>query len=295
METVNSAKIPINVFFHYVDRIIIPKNIPNIPNITTPKHLTIKEKKTTPVQTIRFNLNSLSKDNKEKKCDAIKGLLKTVKDDATLSSISAEILENFIIGEINIDNYLYVLESIGNFYLEKNDNNKRTLKSIFLNDCRRKIYDYIDRNNMSELALLNTDDDDDFDLFNKKKDKISNLVTTICRIFNRSNDSIVKLGENNICCLVKDILGIYETIQNEMVLVGDPLNPDTVCDDEFKYENLRKSCSVYAEILYLVFFNCIFNKNSELNTLFDTFKKKIIPTLTEAFLKSKCSTLVSLK
>lgn len=282
---------------------VTPIDISVIPGITIPAHLSTKKKigeENTISIEIRKIFNRTTVDNILK---AQKELIKIVKTNAqnieALVDIAEEILQNFIIKEQNIKNYMHLLNAIHNATIVATDpmiEKPRTIGYYFTEKCRVMIFGCIDKNNIRMLAKLDLDDINQSDKYDREREKIINLIIIVCCLFDQRGTSLIRLSETPIYSVMFHILTSYRDAQNQMIELGNPYETD--CSNEEEYEILTKMCTLYAEQLY-VFLDKIgsqlaknsSNKSLNMSELIDRFKSEVIPTLTEAFLKSKCESL----
>lgn len=284
-----------------------------IPNIVIPSHLAPKRRPTQAANTasilVRKLFNSLTQDNME----LVKNQLRTtVTEKATspdvIEEIAHEILGNFLISSQNIDNYMTLLNSIDRVCVQMNINGENkysmTIGKYFLQMCRLKIFKYISENHSRKLAVFDQDDDDDLDKYNRKKDRIINMVLTICAIYLQRDRCSLKLTAMQMFPLINTIMLSYMNSFKIMDKLGDPYETD--CEDEDEYFIRKNMCILYADQLYN-FFNKLgkefmldptliedkkSKKTNTMSVLVERFQTTIIPTLTESYMISKCKNIV---
>lgn len=318
LKSITPKKISVSRLMSFRNYVVKPVDGLNIPHITVPSHL-ISKKRITEVGDnlsvdIRLLFNSLNADNLEK----IKEELRTViiskaKSEEMIKESAREILENFIIGEKNIKNYMHLLNavSLACVLIPESSNNTKsvlvnntkvavslTIGNFFLNNCKDMIFNFISEKYIRSLASLDQDDNDQLDEYNRKREKTSNLIITICCLYDQRHSANTKLTAIHLYPLMNSILNIYNKLQNSMINLGNPYD-DQGCTDEDEYEILRKMCNLYAEQLYLFMSkngNDFINdkdviKGQTLADLVKRYKTEVVPTLTEAYLISRCSAL----
>lgn len=301
---------------------IEPVNM-DIPNINIPLTMTVKKRETEAPNTISVNirslLNSLTSDNilqvKEKIREVI---INKVQNIDMLNEIAHELLEQFIITEQHIKNYMQILNSIHAakiLIVDQTTNEKKlsdTIGNCFLKQCRILIMEKISEENILNLAKLNLDDYKQLLVYNKEKSKILNLIIVICCLYEQKTTTYVRINAEQIFSVMNKIFDIYKKLQTKMLNLGNPYEEE--CKDEEEYFICEKMCTIYAEQLYTFIYTCydlfmndqtlinsgfreypISTQNTTTNfTMKDVilkFKLEIIPTLTEAFLISKCNEL----
>jgi hypothetical protein len=280
----------------------------NIPNITVPQHLISKKRATEASDNIVVNtrhlFNSLTKDNihsiKEQFRAAIVAKAKSVE---MLDEIAQEILKNFIISEINIGNYMHLLNAVSPICVllpgtqDKSGTGKNvssTIGNFFLQKCKELIFKYISEDNIRSLAKMDLSDPDQEDAYGREREKIINLIITICYLYEQRHVSSTRLSALQLYYLIGNMFTSYNQLQQKMNELGNPYEGD--CSDEEEYEIIRKMCNLYAEQLYTFMAREAkeFSKDPDqikgqtLKTLVGRFKLEIVPTLTEDFLISKC-------
>lgn len=279
----------------------------NIPNITMPSHLVSKKRSTEANDTLAVNIrllfNSLTNDNITESKERLRSIVYAKAQNVEmLNEIAEELLQNFIISEQNIKNYMHLLNAIWNASVliqcpDASDKVSPTIGNYFLNKCKDMIFNNISEKHIRMLALMDQDDSDDLDKYNREREKIINLIITICHLYAQRTTAYIKLTAVQIFSVLKIILDTYTNIQNKMKELGDPYEDE--CEDEDEYECCRRMCSIYAEHVYTFlsqqgrefFIDKTVVKDQNLGYLINRFSTEIIPTLTEAYLISKCKSL----
>lgn len=302
-------KISVSQLISWKNQLVKPIDGLLIPNITIPAHLVSKKRSTEVVDTLIINIrqlfNSLTADNiahvKQQLKDTIVEKAKTTQ---SIMDIAQEILSNFLINEVNIKNYMHLLNAISPVCVlitntdnsEKSKNVSPTIGNMFLRNCRDSIFKYLHMENIRNLALLDQDDIDEFDKYNREREKIINLVITICYLYEQRHTPNIKITAMQLIPLMRTILTNYQILQNKMKELGNPYEED--CSDEQEYEICNKMCAIYAEQIY-EFINhelTEFQKDTTkidndetLMTLVEKFRTEVMPTLNQAYLISKCN------
>lgn len=269
-----------------------------IPNITIPDHLSTN--KSDPVSiSIRHLFNSLREDNIKKVTDQLRAVVyEKAKNMAVLNEISEEMLTNFLIYDQNIKTCMHMLNAIHNCSIIVSENEKpKTIGALFLEKCKVQIYADIDENNIRMLAELNTDDIDQTDIYNRKREKINNLIITICNLYEQRTTVHIKLTGNHLYPVITRLLDTYQKLQQQLIALGDPY--EDKCSDEKEYETIKKMCTLYAEQLYTFMSleggsfktDPLVIKDQTMMTVVDRFNKEVVPTLTETYLIYKCKAL----
>lgn len=304
-------KISVNQLISWKNKSVKPIDGLLIPNITIPAHLLSKKRSTEVVDSLIINIrqlfNSLTTENilhvKQQLKDTI---FEKAKTSQTIMDIANEILSNFLINEVNIKNYMHLLNAISPACIlitntDNNDQSKNvspTVGNMFLRNCGDLIYKYLHMDNIRTLALLNQDDIDEFDKYNREREKIINLIITIYCLYEQRHTPHIKLTAMQLIPLIRIILTNYQTLQNKMKELGNPYEED--CVDEEEYEVCNKMCAIYAEQIY-EFINhglAEFRKDTTktemeetLMTLVERFRTEVVATLNQAYLISKCNDL----
>jgi len=223
-----------------------------------------------------------------------------------LVEITTELLNSFIICDPKLlPVYMKLLNMISNVAIQWTHpetleiTQSDPIKSYFLKNCKKLIYDYISENNIRLLSSKNLDDPDEEDFYHKEKNKIVNIIMTICSLYDqRNNTTDIKLMAPHINGILCDILNICIKLITTMKELGNPYEIDD-CKDEIEYILSHRMCIFYSELI-LVFLDKEFSsfmndktpisKNTTL-TLSDfvhKFKEIIFPILEEPYLIAKC-------
>lgn len=302
----NPKKISVNQLIAWKNQMVKPIDGLNIPKIVVPPHLVSKKRPTEATDTLIINIrqlfNSLTTDNipqvKQQLRDTI---FEKVKSEKSIDEIAQEILSNFLISEVNIKNYMHLLNAISPTCVlitnKDSDDRSPTIGKLFVQKCGDLIFNCISMKNIRQLALLDQDDLDEFDKYNREREKIINLIITICYLYKQRNTPNIKLTAFHLIPLMKIILNNYQTLQNKMKELG---NPEEECTDEEEYEICNRMCSIYAEQLYQFIYQELdefkddpttTNSGETLMTMVERFRMEVIPTLNQAHLISKCNDL----
>ncbi|AGF85469.1 hypothetical protein QJ854_gp313 [Moumouvirus goulette] len=279
----------------------------NIPNVVIPSHLSNKKRITEADDNIILNIrhlfNSLSNENLDKIRELLKQTIMTkTRDEQMLNDVAKEILSNFLISDKNIENFMHLLNAVSNACLEcgdkSNGTNTRTppIAKYFIDECKFKIFEFINEQYVKQLAEMNMDDDDELDSYNKKRDSTVNLIITLCHLYDQRNDpKKIKITANNLYPLIEKILNIYISIQSKMKKLGNPYEGED-CEDENEFEILSKMSTLYAEQLYTFMSKRgrqflkdeTVIKGNTMKLLVNKFRNDIVPTISEAYLIAKC-------
>lgn len=328
--TISPQKISVDKLLVWKDHAVIAPDGINIPNTTVPLNLVSKKRATEARDTITISVrqifNSLTLDNIAKSKDKLKEIVctKAQKNVEALAEVADEIFENFIVSDKNIKNYMHLLNSIWNGsilvqYPNKTNEGVKSpcIGSFFINKCKTMIFKYIDEKNIEKLASMDLENIDVLDEYNKARETIINLIITLCELYEQRDRPLIKLTAVQIYSVMKSILDSHANCQKKMKELGDPYDDTGECKDELLYETNRKMCSLYVEQLYYFLRQqgtnfvkddtevILVKDDTEvmdkgigkqtLKALIIRFKQDIIPTLTEAHLKSRCRDLACWK
>lgn len=315
METVQFHSINIKQLLEYKGQSVEAIANLNIPNIIMPQHLlskkrTIDESSSTIIN-IRGLFGALNDENSQQ---VIKRLREIIIAEAqtvsALHEIANEFLQQFMVGGKFIKGYLKMLNSIHDAAILTEDKSdvsgkkmkiSETIGNCFLSKCRDTIFSKVSLENIISLAALNTDDADELDKYSRERDTIMNLITTICYLYEQRKTNYIRLTAVQIYSVMKRIIDSYKKSNDEMTNLGNPYEGD--CVDEERYLLLERTCTLYAEQLYIFLSKClstfledptpvrIAEKEHKLADLVDTIRKEIIPTLTEPYLVNKYAEL----
>ncbi len=285
-----------------------PIDLLNVPGITIPPHLISKKRHTEATDTLTLNIrmlfNSLTTDNLAKVKKQLREIIvEKAKNAEMIEEISQEVLSNFIISEQNIKNYMHLLNAISAACVlmphvtGTTKNVSPTIGNHFLGKCKDLILRSISDENIRKLAATDLDDPDQLDIYNREREKIINLIITICFLYEQRNTTNIKLTAIHLFDLIKNIMNAHDLLQARMRELGNPYEED--CSDEEEYELCRKMCSLYAEHLYTFMSRQAseFNKDDtdikghKMIELTERFRNEIVPLLSEAYLISKCDAI----
>jgi len=158
-----------------------------IPKVIVPSDLIKKrrpETKDTMATYIRQLLNSITMHNVEQaKKQLLFDIENKVKSEESLTEIATELLSSFVVSHKNLDNYIQILNAIclASFRITnpitKEVVSSKSIGNIFLDKCRKLIFENLTEEHIAMIAdKYNLDDEDDLDIYNKEKDKILNLI-----------------------------------------------------------------------------------------------------------------------
>ena len=307
-----SKTIPVEDFLTYMKCNTVPLEGLNIPNITVPPHLVSKKRPTEASDSIavdiRYLFNSLTQDNlPEVKEELNKIISEKAKNAKMLEEVAIEILDNFIMKEENVKNCMHLLNTVSKQCRlistqstdgTKNNQTTPTIGYYFLDKCYMMIMEVISEKQINELANLNQDDEDELDKYNRDREKINNLIATVCCLYEQRNTSNIKLTSYQLYPLINN--NIIEKHAKYNSLLKD------LTEDDQNYELYRKICNLYAEQVY-IFLSCagedflkepsfiVKDKTYFMKDLVERFKTEVIPVISEAFLSSNCKLLKCLR
>ena len=295
-----------------------------IPHIFIPDHLSNKKKLSETADSltvdIRYLFTSLTSENIATSKEKLKNIIaQKATSEKNIEDIADELLDCFLNGEAYIKNYMHLLNAICKAcYLISEDQVSPTVKYFFLLKCKKRIFSFISVENIRKLAEMDQNSIDDLDIYNREREKIINLIITICALYEQRHTANIKLTVNQLFPLMNQILSYYRTLHKKMVELGDPYEGD--CLDEDEYEILKKMCNLYGEHLFTFIKNAgreflldedevtlvsstvsssvsvsvspATKVNSpKMKTMIEQFKNEVVPTLSEAYLIAKCNEL----
>lgn len=314
--SITPKTITIQEFQSYRNYKVMPIEGLNIPHITVTPNLVSKKRATEANDTIavniRFLFNSLTQDNLPQIKEQLRIILSRAQNAKMLEEVAVEILENFIMSEQHIKNYMHLLNAVSkacvlltpaqtsneNTIISNKDSVTPTIGYYFLEKCREMIMSLISEDNIKKLAMLDQYDDDDLDKFNRAREKINNIIVTICCLYDQRHTSNIKLSAFQLYPLINN--SIIEKYVKTRQMLGE------IDEDHDEYETYRKMCNLYAEQVYVFLEKngkdfvkeppiTIRDKTYSMKDLITRFKTEIMPYLTEAFLISKCRDLECMK
>lgn len=276
-----------------------------IPNITVPPNLQGKRRTTQSTDSIETNVrmlfNSVTSSNLDKIKDSFfKLLVEKAQTPDLLIKVSTEMFENFLINESGIPNYLELLNKVRIIAVSYDDRvtkekkNSPTLGYFFLEKCRKTFFDNVEIPQVKILASLNQDDVDELDQYNKKKEKMTNLVITISELYGqRSGKDKLCLQADHICPCLNRLVNNYITVLNSYESMID--DETGFSKDEFADENEinMKMLNYYAELIYVILVKQGHSllKETRAKPVFDLINSKVVPSLMADHLVSGFSDL----
>ena len=302
--TVISQKISIDKLLSFKDREVKPIDGINIPNITVPQNLVSKKRPTEAPDTIIINIRNIFNTLTDSNIAVLKEQLRQIvyakaQKPEMLSDIADEILEQFLVCEKNIKNYMHLLNAIWNVsILIQNSPSEKKIVSPhigihFLNKCKDTIFKLISEENIRELGSLaepaeSDPNSDEADKYYSGKDRITNLIIVLCFLYEQRNTVLIKLTAVQLYTVIKNILDSYTKYQKQMVKLGNP--DDGECENEDEYEILARMCAINVDLLYTFFLRKgedflkdeieIKDKTGKvtIKVLMDRFNKEVVPT-----------------
>lgn len=316
-QTFHPKQINVKQLMEWKLQSVKPINGINIPNLTIPPHLVSKKRLTEAddklVINIRHLFNSLSSENipivKQQLHDII---VEKTNTNELIRDVAHEILLNFLVSDLNIKNFMHLLNAVSPICIvtdPSNPNSEKipnTIGNNFLRECAHTIYESINEKKVRYLAELDQEDPNELDLYSKEREKIGNLIVTICFLYEQRDTPNIKIRAIQIYPIISSMFDTYNKNLAFMEKLGNP--EEDSCEDDDEYEILRKMCSIYGEFMclfmlrsgkdYMIDTTVIARKNNSAsnissgsNTLADLvhyFKSVIVPSFTETYLIAKC-------
>lgn len=271
-----------------------------INNITIPNSMKLKRStqgEESIVTDIRMLFNTITTTNidsiKEKIFKIVTEKVQTMDD---LNKIVKEIFDNFLTSDQNILLYLDLLNKIHMIVLSLDEVSVKTspsLGNLFIMMCRENFFNSITLQKIKKLSILNHDDEDEFDNYNREKDKIIILIILICELINRKSNLSLNFNHMDIC--LTRLYDNYMTVLKRLESFIDPETGDCYYDKEDESEVLRKMLIMYAEQIYIF----LLKKGEEYYTykkdLIDKIKSELVPSLLNDFMISNYKNLNFMK
>ena len=236
-----------------------------------------------------------------------------------MNNISNEMLNNFVVYESNIKIYMQMLNAIFNIVVSHVNQitcepvQSKQIAYFFLQNCKALLLKYISEENIRSLAMKDCDDENEQDLFNKEKNKIFNLITTVCALYDQRLTNNIKLTANQIYGVLSEIMDKHIDITIRICKIGNPYEGNE-CENEEEFECLYNMRTMYAEQI-MIFLKNEYNsfiddktvinlkvptetgvsiKNKTLNDLLVCFKTDIYPHISEPHLKIRCEEFIKI-
>lgn len=294
---------------------LIPIQGLNIPNVIIPSKLrgiirSVSNDDPITIQ-IRQLLNSATIDNINVVTEKLKNLIVTkVQKESILEEIAKELFDNFLVSDKNIPMYLKLLNSVYAISIslaediEKKESRKvsKSIGNYFLDECKNHFLFRTTETHLRKIVVLDQDDPDEADKYNRERDQINNIIITICSLYGQRETSYIRLNAVQVYQVFRRVLDLHKSFQEKMNKLGNPYE-DEECDDEEEYENLRNMSTLCAEQLYTFisqkgteFVNDkVEIKGETLSVLLERFRDEVIPNLVEDYLESKCKSNAMVK
>jgi hypothetical protein len=202
-----------------------------------------------------------------------------IKTEEQLNVISEEIVIIIMKHSTQINNYIELLNSVNKTCLKVKDNGQekitRTVGNLFLNYCHRNIMRGLSIINIKNLGKYDQDNDDDLDLYNKAYDKIANLISAVCLLYNQRNTDKLNLrGEQ--------LMSIFQIIVTNCKKLIESLDEE---EDDDEYNIIESSILTYVKLTIGLLKNNLedFKNDSAvvngmtMNDYITEFKENIIP------------------
>lgn len=276
-----------------------------IPNINFPSEMKSQKiiNNNTISEAIRPFFNSVTTTNIKEVCEKLRAIImKKIKKPAELKEVASEILDHFMLNETGIPVYLEMINSVHDITMSIKVPNedgtisetKKTINYYFIDECRIRIMIFVrERSTIQKLAELDLGDEDQLDKYNKEREKMLNLIITLCEIYkSRNTGGITISGKNLISCItfllnnynntIKEHLSEKTKYENELL---DKLDKGEEIDDDYemmqKLDILKKMSVLYAEQLYMFLLKGMpdLKKESDIKNIITRVKEEVVPTL----------------
>lgn len=295
-------------FAMFKQKISVPIDGLNIPYICVPAHLASRKRQTqregTIDITLRKHFNILSSSNLEITKENIKDTIKNyAKTELDIVLAAEEILQTFLLDTSNLASYMSILNYIRRCgVIIENGNDKspsRSIGSVFVEKCGALILKYVGLDNVKTLGekAFDLSDVDVLDEYNREREKIANLTETICVMYkNRSDPQSVSVKSNQIFSVLLIIINNYYHL-TKSITETDPESEN----GEYNIELYEYMIKIVAEQLY-EFMNiagsvfvkdpyCDQKSKISFSDIVSRFKKHIVPSIKDEYLKYKCDNL----
>ena len=140
------------------------------------------------------------------------------------------------------------------------------------------------------LCELDENDEDQLDKFSKQKERMMNLVATLCALYDQRNTpSNISLNGNHLSSCFTELLNNYKTVYDVYM---DLPEPET--DEEFRQIDIHtKMLTIYAQHLYVFMEKQkkAFEKDQLLMGFVTRIKDEVATTVMDDYLISRFNTL----
>lgn len=272
----------------------------HIPNITIPSSLAKVSEARDISSEIRMVFNGLTSQNgNELSLKLVKAVSERAKDANAINSIAQEILDSFLVSEKNVVNCMQMLNVVSNACVLIHDTQKTTdtVGKMFIEKCRKMIFDIINPDNVRKLASYCQDDIDDLDEYTRERERTACIISIICYLYDQRDTTKIKLTASQLIPLLSTICNNYQKCVQKMESLGNPYVED--CEDEDEFLILDDMRCLYIEQLFS-FINRsgrVFLKDEieigkiSLGSIVNRFRDEIVPTITKDYLMNKCGNI----
>lgn len=241
---------------------LYPVNM-GLPNINIPNNLMPRRFGTNESQIkskVRELLNTVTKDTINASTNKLRAIIDEESkergknaDVSMLKEIAQEFLDSFLVAGQRLNEYLHLLNSIHLIAIKESiiqDSKEKiisskTIGAYIIDFIKEKYMIMVDENNIRTMAMRNMDDPDEQDIFFKDEEKIINIITLICALYNQRDTTFIRLNITHIIIVFNKLLGFHS---NAMKLLSE-LDED---DDEEEYDIRRRMASIYEKMMYTV-------------------------------------------
>jgi hypothetical protein len=286
------------------NQVVEPINGLAIPNITIPVALQGKKRVTQTETTIGTQIRPFFNSVTAGNVDVIREQLRKVviekaQTPELLSQVAYETFEHFLVNEPNIPNYVKLLNAIHGAAVMMEDKKTKekkislTIRDFFLENCRRKIFENIKEENIHRLAQMNEYDDDQLDAYNKEREKMMNLIATLCALYDQRDTTNINLSGRHLATCVTALIDNHKNIYQKFMAQFDEETGEVNDEDEEENELYRKMLILYEEQLYIFMVKekSSFEKDPQLANLVERTKTEVIPAISVDYLVSNYSQL----
>lgn len=181
-----------------------------------------------------------------------------LKIEREMNIISGEILNNFLVSESNITLYMQLIgeiHSISTIFTDPitlKQKSSRPIRAFFLVKCHQQTLSFLSEDFVRELAVLDPDDEDDADILHKGKNKVFNMLTTLCYLYDQSDKSgLISINNSQMHEIVDILLEKFTNITVKMNHLGNYHNGNE-CKDYDEFDLLFGMRLIYAEFIIAI-------------------------------------------
>ena len=302
---------------------LFPINL-GIPNLTIPNNMVPRQFGNTESSIklkVRELLNIVTKDSIIGTANKLRSVIDEetrergkLANSSILKDIANEFLDTFLVSGKQLNEHLQLLNSIYMIAIKEPSTQVSDAKPIlsksiggFITDLLKEKYmSLVSESNVKAMAMRDVDNPDEQDLYYREEDKLINIISLICAMYNQRNTKNISLHSTHIIIILNKLLTSHANIIKNLKNLE---NNDDESENEEEYDIYRRMATIYEKCMYTVFKDYhkdmvndkdpLVKKDVDgniiqtvlLKDLINMFKKNVIPHICEMYLISLVKSL----